>query len=93
MTKEQDSKYRYILHASDQFSKYSWTYPLASEKSSKVADRLEELFCQLDALAILQSDNGREFVSEEIKNLTLKWPDMKLVRGRPRHPQSQGRVE
>ena len=42
---------------------------------------------------ILQSDNGREFVNKIITELTTLWPDLKLVHGRPRHPQSQGSVE
>ena len=42
---------------------------------------------------ILQSDNGREFVNKVITELTILWPDLKLVHGRPRHPQSQGSVE
>ncbi len=42
---------------------------------------------------ILQSDIGREFVNQVIQELMLMWPTLKLVNGRPRHPQSQGSVE
>ena len=41
----------------------------------------------------MQSDNGREFVNSVIIELSTLWPDLKLVTGRPRHPQSQGAVE
>jgi len=43
--------------------------------------------------AILQSDNGREFVNQVITEIMSMWPAAKLVHGRPRHPQSQGSVE
>ncbi|XP_068223849.1 KRAB-A domain-containing protein 2-like, partial [Palaemon carinicauda] len=42
------------------------------------------------APAILQSDNGREFVNAVIAELSTLWPEFKLVTGRPCHPQSQG---
>jgi hypothetical protein len=42
---------------------------------------------------ILQSDNGREFTANIITELKSLWPDLKIVHGRPRHPQSQHSVE
>ncbi|CAG8459887.1 5633_t:CDS:1, partial [Dentiscutata heterogama] len=42
---------------------------------------------------ILQSDNGKEFVAQVIKELMALWPSVKIINGRPRHPQSQGLVE
>jgi len=43
--------------------------------------------------AILQSDNGKEFVAAIIRELVSLWPDTKIINGRPRHPQSQGLIE
>ncbi|KAL5481610.1 hypothetical protein EMCRGX_G021805 [Ephydatia muelleri] len=43
---------------------------------------------------ILQSDNGREFVNEIVKEVVRSWPgEVVLINGRPRHSQSQGLVE
>ena len=42
---------------------------------------------------IFQSDNGLEFVASVIRELVTQWPGTKIIRGRPRHPQSQGGVE
>ncbi|XP_068209184.1 KRAB-A domain-containing protein 2-like [Palaemon carinicauda] len=39
------------------------------------------------------SDSGREFVNAVIAKLSTLWPELKLVTGRPRHPQSHGAVE
>lgn len=41
----------------------------------------------------MQSDNGKEFCAEVIKELVKLWPSLKIINGRPRHPQSQGLVE
>ncbi len=41
----------------------------------------------------MQSDNGREFVADMIKELLKIWKECKIVHGSPRHPQSQGSVE
>jgi hypothetical protein len=54
---------------------------------------LISIFCIQGAPLILQSDNGREFVAEIIEEVMKMWPDVVLVHGRPRHPQSQGSVE
>ena len=40
-----------------------------------------------------QSYNGLEFVANVISELVKQWPGTKIIRGRPRHPQSQGGVE
>jgi transposase InsO family protein len=45
------------------------------------------------APVILQSDNGREFVAKIIEELAAMWTGLKIVHGKPRHPQSQGSVE
>jgi len=42
---------------------------------------------------VLQSDNGREFTAQVITELAFLWPELVLVNGRPRHPQSQGSLE
>ena len=44
-------------------------------------------------LRVLQSDNGSEFTAQIIVELKELWPDLVLVHGKPRHPQSQGSVE
>ena len=44
-------------------------------------------------ILILQSDNGSEFTASVITELKSLWPDLIIVHGKPRHPQSQGSVE
>jgi transposase InsO family protein len=67
---------------------------MKTKSSKEVASHLFELFIVFGAPTILQSDNGREFKSKDIINdLKSLWPNMKIINGRPRHPQTQGSVE
>ena len=52
-----------------------------------------DVFLTLGAPAILQSDSGSEFTAQVITELKGMWPNLVLVHGKPRHPQSQGSVE
>jgi hypothetical protein len=45
------------------------------------------------APCILQSDNGKEFTNSLVYNMKILWPELKIIHGRPRHPQSQGSIE
>ncbi|CAF0810356.1 unnamed protein product [Didymodactylos carnosus] len=88
-----DVTYLWILNCVDHFSKFSWAYPLKSKSADEVARRLKELFFVFGPPRLLHSDNGTEFVATVIVELKQLFPEMTLVRGRPRHPQSQGCVE
>ncbi|GBC52214.1 KRAB-A domain-containing protein 2-like [Rhizophagus irregularis DAOM 181602=DAOM 197198] len=88
-----DNDFKYILHVRDHFSRYSWAKPLTSKEPAAIAGILYEIFCQFGPPIILQSNNGKEFTAQIIKNLVDLWPGLKLVNGRPRHPQSQGLIE
>ncbi len=61
--------------------------------ASAVALELFKIFLMQGAPMVLQSDNGREFVNEVIKELKDLWPDCVIVHGRSRHPQYNGGVE
>ena len=51
-----------------------------------------DIFLLFGAPHILQSDNGSEFTAQIISDLKL-WPELVIVHGKPRQPQSQGSVE
>jgi hypothetical protein len=52
-----------------------------------------KIFLDFGAPHVLWSDNGTEFTAEIISELSMLWPELVLVNGRPRHPQSQESVE
>ncbi|CAF1292393.1 unnamed protein product [Rotaria sordida] len=85
--------YKFILHAKDHFTKFSWLNALPSKQAYHVAATLRNIFLQFGPPKILQSDNGKEFVAKIILELKSSWPDLIIINGRPRHPQSQGLVE
>ena len=66
---------------------------LQRKSAFEVVAHLNEIFGTFGAPRILQSDNGREFVNNVVRNLLNFWPDCKVVHGRPSHSQSQGSVE
>ena len=88
-----DGSYRFILHYMEYLTKFSQIRPLKTKTAEEVAKELLYIFLDIGAPHILQSDNGREFTAEVIRELSTLWPGCVLVNGRPRHPQSQGSVE
>ena len=86
------SNYRYVLTYQDHLTKFVQLRPLISKTASVVTERLLEIFTCLGCPSILQSDNGLEFALNE-RVLKQIWPELKVVTGRPRHPQTQGSVE
>ena len=76
----------------DCFSKYCWLVPLTSKTSAMVSKALQNIFTQYGCPEKLQSDNGGEFVSHVVEELCLSLK-IRIIHGRPYHPQSQGQVE
>jgi len=85
--------YTWILHYQDHLTKFSYLRALKNKESASVACELLSIWCIQGAPMILQSDNGREFVSAILREVVGMWEGVKIVHGRPRHPQSQGSVE
>jgi hypothetical protein len=85
--------YNWIMNYTDHGTKLCWLRPLANKEATTVARALLEIFCMQGFPCILQSDNGREFVNRIIGCLMSTVPNCTILRGRPRHPQSNGGVE
>ncbi|KRZ73853.1 SCAN domain-containing protein 3, partial [Trichinella sp. T8] len=84
-----DGDFKYIMTYLNHFKKFCILSPLMLKIAEEVASKLLEIFLTFGAPSILQSDNGREFSYVIIAELKTCWPELKLVTGRPRHPQSQ----
>lgn len=86
-------QYKWIMVYQDHLTKYCVLRPLSTKRAAEVAYQLMDIFLLFGAPQILQSDNGSEFTAFVISELKLLWPDLLMVHGKPRHPQSQGSVE
>lgn len=89
MRADPDGEYHWILHIRDHFSKYSSAYPLKSKESTEVANILMMWIGQFGPPRILQCDNG--FKGEVL--VIIEYHGITLIRGCPRHPQTQGLIE
>ncbi|XP_029348199.1 SCAN domain-containing protein 3-like [Acyrthosiphon pisum] len=93
MQAQPDGDYKFICVHQDHLTKFVILRPLRHKSAEAVANVLLDIFTLFGAPAILQSDNGREFVNKIISELCTMWKDLKIVHGKPRHSQSQGSVE
>jgi len=85
--------YKWIFHYQDHFYKISVVSPLQSKNAGEVAMVLvRDVIAHYGPPVILHTDNGKEF-HNELMGLVCQVTGMKSIRGRPRHPQSQGSVE
>ncbi|XP_067023106.1 KRAB-A domain-containing protein 2-like [Acropora muricata] len=82
---------KYILTVQDVFSRFLWLRALSSKVSKEVASALADLYMEVGPPKVLQADNGGEF-KKAVQKLCEKLA-VKIVRGSPYHPQSQGKVE
>ena len=83
--------YKYILSVVDVFSRFVILRPLTGKSSSKVARELERIFAEHGTPSIIQTDQGTEFKGK-VKKM-LKSNNIKMIKSRPYHPQSQGKCE
>ena len=92
MTKNR-GQYRYILVIKDCFSKFYWLIPAKTKSASEVHSILHNFFFyDEEPPKYLQTDNGTEFINEVVKKL-CKSLGIRILHGRPYHPQSQGQLE
>ena len=87
------SQYKWIMVYQCHLTKYCVLRPLTSKRAAEVAYQLLDIFLMFGAPCILQSDNGSEFTAQVIQELRSMYPQLKMVHGKPRHPQSQRAVE
>jgi hypothetical protein len=83
-----------LLFGQDHFYKISVLAPLKSKSTAEVAKVfITDVVAYYSAPIILQTDNGQEFCGKTVLQTVEERCGCKVVRGRPRHPQTQGSVE
>ena len=85
---------RWLMVVKDHFTKFMWLRPLARKQGVLVAAELRLLFHEVGFPLIFHTDNGKEFINNEVYFLMKNEdPNMLMVRGAPRTPRHQGSVE
>ena len=90
-----DPNYHYTLNVLDLNSKRLWSRALTTKTGKSVAAALEEILNDIGGgkqPSVIQSDNGSEFISPEVKRL-LESRNIKQVFSNSHNPQSQGGIE
>ena len=82
----------FLLTCIDTFSKFAWVEPLKNKTSKSIAFTLQQILCREGACEILSTDNGSEFVNEDMVVLCKRWGTNHKT-SLPYHPQSQGQIE
>ena len=90
-TQSEQQQYHSVLVMLDVFSRFLWLYPLSDKTCMTVSSILKKVWQQFGPPRILQTDNGSEFIGPELASLCHTM-NVKIIHGRPRHPQSQGKV-
>ncbi|RVE42516.1 hypothetical protein evm_012838 [Chilo suppressalis] len=79
-----DGEYKWLLNYQDYATKFLNLRPLKTKGAVEVASELMKIFLTFGAPNILQSDNGREFTANIIKEIVAMWPECKIVLGNSR---------
>ncbi|XP_007954681.1 SCAN domain-containing protein 3 [Orycteropus afer afer] len=88
-----DGEYKFIMHYQDLRTKLNFLRALKSKRPKEVAYALLDIFTIIGAPSVLQSDNGREFSSRIVSELSSIWPELKIVHGKTQTCQSQNSIE
>ena len=90
---ESTNRNSYVLVVTDYFTRYTEAYALPNQEAKTVAYKLvNEFFFRYSLPEQLHSDQGRQFESDVIKEVTAML-QIKKTRTSPYHPQSDGLVE
>ncbi|KAI5152558.1 hypothetical protein ENBRE01_2919, partial [Enteropsectra breve] len=92
MHAEENDGYGWILNVIDVYSKFMFAFAMKRKEAAEVRQCLKALFDCEGPPKKLQSDNGKEFVNAKIKEFCAGL-SVKMIHGRPRHPQNQGQIE
>lgn len=87
-----NNKAHFVLMVIDIFSKFLYARPLKTKEAKYVSDALQDIFLADGPPAILQSDNGKEFVSGDMDELAKRW-NIQVRHSLPYKPSTQGAVE
>ena len=90
---ESETGNKYVLVASDYFTKWTEVYAIPNQEATTVAQKLtDEMFCRFSPPEQLHSDQGRQFESRVVHEV-CKLLKIRKTKTTPYHPQCDGQVE
>jgi IS30 family transposase len=89
---ELNSGYSWILNVIDTFTKYLWSFKLEHKTANSVLECLKYIFENYGVPLAIQSDNGREFKNQVLRDYMLS-KHIRIIHGKPRNPKAQGQIE
>jgi hypothetical protein len=92
-SRKPDGPFKWVLRYVDHHSGFAHVDCLPNKEAFTVGKSLIKILATAVIPDILQSDNGGEFTARCIEQIERHYPTIHIVKGRPRHPQSQGCVE
>ena len=92
MRQEPDGKFRWILHIKDHHTRFCMLYPLRHRRERDVLYYFLQWIAMMGPPAILQTDNGTEFVNLLLSQVAIQHHIL-VRRSQPGRPRSQGLVE
>lgn len=79
MSSHPDGEYKWIFHAKDHISKFSYAAPLTSKRCEEVAAAVKHMFHIYGVPQVLQHDRGMEFCGNHMKNMMAEvFPQCKV---------------
>jgi hypothetical protein len=86
--------YNWVLRCIDVNTDHAISIPQKGKTALTTGQNLAQIWAMQGCPSILQMDNGGEFQAET-QRIALQWSpgNVLILRGRPRHPQSQGKCE
>uniref|UniRef100_A0A914XJJ4 Integrase catalytic domain-containing protein n=1 Tax=Plectus sambesii TaxID=2011161 RepID=A0A914XJJ4_9BILA len=94
MSSRPDNDYKWIYHAKDHASKFSYAVPLKSKCCEEVSAAVRQMFYLYGVPQILQHDRGGEFVGHQMKDMMAReFSQCKVIKSSPRRPTTNGLIE
>ena len=93
MSSQEFAGYKWILRYHDHHSGFAHVGVLHTKTAKECGKELIKILSTAIVPEVLQSDNGGEFLGDCIRLINANFPGVHVVKGRARHPQSQGGVE
>ena len=93
MSSQEFAGYKWILRYHDHHSGFAHVGVLHTKTAKECGKELMKILSTAIVPEVLQSDNGGEFLGDCVRLINANFPGVHVVKGRARHPQSQGGVE